>query len=153
METPEFRDRRAVEVAKRLSQGASVSDLAAEYQVNRITIWRWNSQGTKSLLPALDDRETWREELAATFAERIAVARENGDDRALVKLAEGLRKMLGLDHADAVNEAMVRIEAAKLDMLSEALIQAMFEVGVDDNTRIRIGHVLDQKLAALEAKR
>lgn len=145
------KNHRVIEVAKRLDLGENVGALAEEYQVNRATIWRWGNEGRAQLLPDIEDRDTWRTEIVATLTDRLTRAIENNDDKTIVKVTEGLRKMLGLDHADMVNEAWVRIEARKLDLLARALEVAADRAKLDIDTRIILGHALDEALAELEA--
>lgn len=141
------------EVARRIDLGAKMTDLAREYGVTRVTIWRWNNEALRNTIPDLEDRDAWRNDLAAVYAARIQNAHETGDDQALVALTTGLRKMLGLDHADLINEGRLRLEARKLDLLSEALFQALDAAGISADDRIAVGHHLDEKLAELEAAR
>lgn len=146
------KQRRVIEVAKRLDQGERPRDLAEEYQVTTVTIWRWGNEGRQHILPDIEDRDAWRSELLATLTDRLTRAIANDDDKTIVKLTEGIRKMLGLDHADMVNEAWVRIEARKLDLLARALETAADRAKLDIDTRIILGHALDEALAELEAK-
>jgi transposase-like protein len=141
------------QVARRIDLGAKMSDLAREYGVTRVTIWRWNNEALRNTIPSLEDRDAWRNDLAAVYAARIQNAHETGDDQALVALTGGLRKMLGLDHADLINEGRLRLEARKLDLISEALFKALDAAGISPETRILVGHHLDEALAELETSR
>lgn len=141
------------EVARRIDLGAKMTDLAREYGVTRVTIWRWNNEALRNTIPSLEDRDAWRNDLAAVYAARIQNAHETGDDQALVALTGGLRKMLGLDHADLINEGRLRLEARKLDLISEALFKALDAAGISPADRIAVGHHLDEALAELETAR
>jgi transposase-like protein len=141
------------EVARRIDHGEPMTKLAREYGVTRVTIWRWNNEALRNTIPSLEDRDAWRNDIAATYADRIRNAQETGDDAALVALTSGLRKMLGLDHADLINEGRLRLEARKLDLLSEALFKAAENAGIPEADRIRLGHHLDEALAELEEAR
>jgi transposase-like protein len=141
------------QVARRIDLGEPMTKLAREYGVTRVTIWRWNNEALRNTIPDLEDRDAWRNDLAAVYAARIQNAHETGDDQALVALTTGLRKMLGLDHADLINEGRLRLEARKLDLLSEALYKAADAAGIPENLRIALGHHLDEQLAQLEEAR
>lgn len=139
------------EVARRIDRGETITQVARDLKIARVTVWRWNNEALRNAIPNLDDREAWRNDIAATYADRIRNAQETGDDQALVALTTGLRKMLGLDHADIINEGRLRIEARKLDLISEALYKATEAAGLPTETRIQLGHHLDEALAELEA--
>lgn len=141
------------EVARRIDNGETITQVARDLKIARVTVWRWNNEALRNAIPDLDDRDAWRNDIAATYAERIANARDTGDDQALVALTSGLRKMLGLDHADLINEGRLRLEARKLDLLSEALFKAAENAGIPEADRIRLGHHLDEALAELEEAR
>lgn len=141
------------EVARRIDHGEPMTKLAREYGVTRVTIWRWNNEALRNTIPNLEDRDAWRNDLAAVYAARIQNAHETGDDQALVALSSGLRKMLGLDHADLINEGRLRLEARKLDLISEALFKALDAAGISPADRIAVGHHLDEALAELETAR
>lgn len=148
---PNGKKNRVIEVAQRLDRGERTRDLADEYGVTTVTIWRWGNEGRAQLVPSIEDRDAWRTELVATLTDRLTRAIANDDDKTIVKVTEGLRKMLGLDHADMINEAWVRIEARKLDLLARALETAADRAKLDIDTRIVLGHALDEALAELEA--
>jgi hypothetical protein len=141
------------EVARRIDNGETITQVARSLKIARVTVWRWNNEALRNAIPNLDDREAWRNDIAATYADRIRNAQETGDDQALVALTGGLRKMLGLDHADLINEGRLRLEARKLDLISEALFKAADAAGIPEADRIRLGHHLDEALAELETTR
>lgn len=143
---------RVVEVAQKLDQGATVAELARHYNVTTVTIWRWGNEGRAALIPHMEDRDKWRGEVLATLTERLTKAITRDDDKTIIKITESLRKMLGLDHADMVNEAYLRIEARKLDMLATALERAADRAKLSIEVRIELGHALDEELAQLESK-
>lgn len=144
--------KRSIEVAKRLENGEPPGKLAEHYEVSRMTIWRMGNEGRKHLLPELEDRESWRNELVATLTGRLTRAVEMDDDAVIVKITEQLRRMLGLDHADMINEAWIKIEARKLDLLATALEHAADRAKLTIDQRIALGHALDEALAELESK-
>ena len=141
------------EVARRIDGGETISEVARSLKIARVTVWRWNNEALRDAIPSLEDRDTWRNNIAAVYADRIRNAQETGDDKALAALAKGLRQMLGLDHADLINEGRLRLEARKLDLISEALFKALDAAGISPETRILVGHHLDEALAELETTR
>lgn len=146
------KDKIVVEVAQKLDAGARPHDLAEHYGVSRMTIWRWGNEGRRHILPDIEDRDTWRQEILATLTARLTRAIENDDDKTILKVTDSLRKMLGLDHNDMINEAWIRIEARKLDLLATAIERAADKAKLDIDTRIVLGHALDEALGELEAK-
>lgn len=151
--------RRCNEVATRHHQGETVSALAAEYQVTRATIWNWVNKGINQDLPPLDDRETWRQHLVSTLTDRLTAVQERAntygdpkDDAVIVKISEALRKIMGLDHTDMINEALIRIEARKLDILATAVERAADAAQLGIEQRVALGHALDRILGELEHK-
>lgn len=141
------------EVARRIDNGETISEVARSLKIARVTVWRWNNEALRDAIPSLEDRDTWRNNIAAVYADRLRNAQETGDDQALAALAKGLRQMLGLDHADLINEGRLRLEARKLDLISEALFKALDAAGISPETRILVGHHLDEALAELETTR
>jgi len=141
------------EVARRIDNGETITQVARSLKIARVTVWRWNNEALRNAIPNLEDRDAWRNDLAAVYADRIRNAQETGDDAALAALATGLRKMLGLDHADLINEGRLRLEARKLDLISEALFKALDAAGITPEDRIAVGHHLDEALAELETSR
>jgi transposase-like protein len=141
------------QVARRIDNGETITQVARDLKIARVTVWRWNNEALRDAIPSLEDRDAWRNDLAAVYADRIRNAQETGDDAALAALATGLRKMLGLDHADLINEGRLRLEARKLDLISEALFKALDAAGITPETRILVGHHLDEALAELETTR
>lgn len=118
------------EVCLRLARGEKVNDLADEYGVTRMTIWRWNNQATAEAMPHMDDREEWREELTGVISEALQKACEAGDDKAIVSLIDRLAKLNGLDHTHRVQEAHLQLHAAQVTLMADTMKQALETAGV-----------------------
>lgn len=128
-------ERRCIEVVDRLTQGATIAELANDYGVARTTVWRWKNQGLRNHLPEMGDRDQVRRELATTLMSRVVELSEGADDRALVQLSDRLAKLLGLDHRDMLADELVRIEAAKVDLVLAAIQQAADAAGLTGRDR------------------
>lgn len=138
------------QVARRIDRGESLSALAKEFKVARVTVWRWNNEAIRNEIPDFEYRQTWRQEIAATYAERITNALDTGNDDALIAYTAAMRKLLGLDHNEFIQEAQLHIEAKKLELIATALDRAAETAGIAVDDRIRLAHALDETLAELE---
>lgn len=144
------RRRRNQEIYQRYKDGEKQVDLAVAYGLSKQSIWLICQEEAAHDLPPIDDRKTWRQALANAYATRLADAHEMDTD-SFVKLSKGLRELGGLDFKHDLEERLVRIEAEKLHLLTEALAYAMAEAGIDPAQRAVLGEVLDNRLAELEA--
>lgn len=115
----------ADEIATRLEAGESVTALAAEYGLSRVTVWRRANQGLAARMPNMDDDSESRQELTGILWNRIAAASEKGDDKALVMLVDRLNKMNGFDHTHRVDLARLRLDAAKIELLAQTMTKAL----------------------------
>lgn len=126
------------EACLRIARGEKINDLAEEYGVTRMTLWRWNNQATAEAMPHMDDRDEWREELTGVLAEALQNACESGDDKGIVSLIDRLAKLNGLDHAHRVQEAQLQLDAARVRLLAERMGQALDAAGVPTEQQIKV---------------
>lgn len=144
------RRKRNADIYRRFSNGETQTALAKEYGLARQTIWLICHEEASYELPPIDDRKTYRQALAAAYAERLSTAHELDTD-AFVKLAKGLRELGGLDFRHDLEERLVKIDETKLAMLREAICYAMVEAALTGQQRSEFGEALDNRLAELEA--
>lgn len=138
MATREARQQLQHEVALRVAQGDKITDLAEEYGISRITLWRWNNQAIAEAMPHMDDRDEWREELTGVLSDRIHTCSIKGDDRNLVSLIDRLTKLNGLDHSHRVDEARLKLDAARIRLLAERMGHALEAAGVPPDQQERV---------------
>jgi hypothetical protein len=120
----------ADEIATRLEAGESVTALATEYGLSRVTVWRRANQGLAARMPHMDDREEQRQEINALLWAEVMEATQKGDTRNLVPLLDRMAKMNGLDHAHRVEEAKLQLDAARVQLLSTAMTQALEQADI-----------------------
>lgn len=144
------RRRRNAEIYQRYKDGEKQVDLATAYGLSKQSIWLICQEEASYDLPPIDDRKTWRQSLANAYAERLA-NHETLDHDSFVKLTKGLRELGGLDFKHDLEERLVRIEAEKLHLLTEAVAFAMATAGLNQQQRAMFGEALDNRLAELEA--
>lgn len=128
----------ADEIAQRLETGEKVDDLATEYGLSRVTIWRRGNQGFAARMPHMDDDQESREELTAILWRRIAATSAMGDDRALVMLVDRLNKMNGFDHTHRIDLARLKLDAARIELMATAMTRALEEAEVPVAKRRRV---------------
>lgn len=133
--------KQADEIASRLDAGENVTDLASEYGLSRVTVWRRANQGIGSRFPGMDDRDESREEITAMLWRRVEVNFEKGDDKTVALLLERLAKLNGLDHAHRLQEAQLRLDATRIRLLADRMGQALDAAGIP----------IEQRRAVLEA--
>lgn len=126
------------EACLRIARGEKINDLAEEYGVTRMTLWRWNNQALAEAMPHMDNRDEWREELTGVLSEALQNACESGDDKAIVSLIDRLSKLNGLDHAHRVQEAQLQLHAAQVKLIADTMKQALETAGVDLEQRKRV---------------
>lgn len=115
----------ADEIATRLEAGESVTALATEYGLSRITIWRRANQGISVRMPNMDDQDGQREELNAIVWQQIMEATQKNDVKSLIPLLERVAKMNGLDHSHRVQEAQLQLDAARVKLIANAMTTAL----------------------------
>jgi hypothetical protein len=130
--------KQANEIATRLDAGESVTQLATEYGLERTTIWRRGNQGIAARMPHMDDDTESREELTGILWKRIAACSEKGDDKALVMLVDRLNKMNGFDHTHRIDLARLRLDAARIELMSQAMTRALEQADVPIPQRRRV---------------
>lgn len=138
MATREARHQMQHEVAVRLANGESPKDVADDYGISRITLWRWNNQAIAEAMPHMDDRDEWREELTGVLSDRIQAASSKGDDRSLVALIDRLSRLNGLDHTHRVDEARLQLDAARIRMLADRMGNALDAAGIPEDQQIKV---------------
>lgn len=126
------------DVAVRLANGEPVNDIADDYGLSRMTIWRWNNQAVAEAMPHMDNRDEWREELTGVLSERIRDTSLKGDDRSLVSLIDRLARLNGLDHTHRVDEARLQLDAARVRMLAERMGNALDAAGIPKAKQLEV---------------
>lgn len=138
MATREARQQMQHEVALRLANGEAPKDVADDYGISRITLWRWNNQAVAEAMPHMDDRDEWREELTGILSDRIQHTSMKGDDRSLVSLIDRLARLNGLDHQHRVDEARLQLDAARIRLLAERMGSVLDAAGVPPDLQERV---------------
>ena len=147
-----------VKIAAMRRAGMSTSEISRELQISEVSV----NRHTRII------RQEWMDQTGEDY--RVLVAEANaryeeahraiwplvkkGDKDAFanwLKLEERRARLLGLDHSDKVAEARLAIEAAKLDLLANALARALDDVGLEADTRDKIAQALDLRIAELES--
>lgn len=106
---------RARQVYQRHLDGEEIQDLADEYQCHYDVMRRWIKTGRAQTHPPLEDRYAWLQMFTDELASRIPEA----DDGDVVRLTKQVGEWLGLAHADRQRDAMLAMEAERLNMLRE----------------------------------
>jgi neutral trehalase len=128
----------ADEIATRLEAGESVTALAAEYGLSRITVWRRGNQGIAARMPGMDDRDEARAEITAILWTEIMEATQTNDRKALVPLLDRYARMNGLDHSHRVEEAKLQLDAVRVKLLSDAMTNALEQAEVSIPQRRKV---------------
>lgn len=116
-------------IAERL--GVSVGVVKTDLEQIRI---RWQENRKKSYTEFIEEELATQKMLMSALEEGIRVGSWKHVETAL-KITERRSRMIGLDHADRMEQARVEIEAKQLDMISRALERVMDVLGLDDEQR------------------
>lgn len=123
-------------------------ELAAEYGVGVMTIFRWRNQGAAMLMPPAEELGTWRDELLGALLRQMMYAEEHGDTAGVVRVADRISRMLGLDFGDQTAERMARVEEAKVAVIVSAVQAA---IGALDLTEADRRKAIETVAARLES--
>ena len=144
-------ERRCVEVATAMLEpgGPDRYQLAAKYKVSTVTISRWRNIGQELLIPDIEDRQTWRNDMAQILIRHIDQADETGDSASLVKLMDRMSKLLGLDHSDRLDEARLALEARQAQAVVAALEHVLGSIGLEPERQSQARELLAGELERL----
>jgi transposase len=111
--------------------GVSVGTVKNDLQKVRI---RWQENRQKSYTEFIEEELATQRLLLSSLEDGIKQGSWKHVETAL-KILERKARVVGLDHADRMEQARVEIEARQLDMISQAM-EAVFRVlGLDDEQR------------------
>ena len=146
---------RSLEVMARLSavDPPSIVELAAEYGVTELTVYRWRNRGAAMLMPPAEELDTWRDELLGALMRQLMVADRGGDTAGVVRVADRISKMLGLDFGDRTAERMARVEETKVALIVSAIQGALDSLDISAADRAAaieaVATQLDAKAASV----
>jgi transposase-like protein len=129
---------RAIDVHQRHIAGETYEELADEYGCHYDVMRRWVKHGRRYDAPDMDDRDEQRAQATGILWAEILEASEEGDTKALPPLLDRLAKMNGLDHAHRVQEAQLKLDAAKVQMLSNLMLTALEQAEVEIPKRRKV---------------
>jgi transposase-like protein len=129
---------RAIDVHRRHIDGETFEELAAEFGCHYDVMRRWVKHGRRYDAPDMDDRDEQRKQATGILWAEILEATDDGDTKALPGLIDRLAKMNGLDHAHRVQEAQLKLDAAKVQMLSDLMLAALEQAEVEIPKRRKV---------------
>lgn len=116
-------------IAERL--GVSVGTVRRDLEQIRI---RWQENRQKSYTQFIEEELATQRLLLSSLEDGIRQGSWKHVETAL-KITERRARVVGLDHADRMEQARVEIEAKQLDMISRALERVMDVLNLDDEQR------------------
>lgn len=122
---------RAIEAHQLNVEGATVAQLAEQYDADPDTVGRWIKTGRKHTQPPLDDTEAWLTKIVSDWGSRL----DDAKDADAVRLGEALSKMLGVGVGEELAAQRVRIEATKVALVAEAFDRVI--AGLPNREKLR----------------
>lgn len=116
-------------IAERL--GVSVNVVKKDLETIRI---RWQDNRKKSYTEFIEEELATQKMLLRSLEQGIAMGSWKHVETAL-KITERRSRVIGLDHADRMEQARVEIEAKQLDMISQAFEKVMEVLNLDAEQR------------------
>ena len=116
-------------IAERL--GVSEGTINKDLEVIRI---RWNQNRQKSYSQFIEEELASQQMLMRALKDGIDSGSWKHVETAL-KILDRKASVIGLNHADRMDQARVEIEAAQLDLISHALERVLDVLGLNDDQR------------------
>lgn len=116
-------------IAERL--GVSEGTIKKDLTTVRI---RWQENRTKSYSQFIEEELATQQMLMRALKDGISEGSWKHVETA-IKLLDRKAAVIGLNHADRMDQARVEIEAAQLDLISNALSKVMDALGLTDDQR------------------
>lgn len=116
-------------IAERL--GVSEGTIKKDLETVRI---RWQKNRTKSYSQFIEEELAFQQMLLSSLEDGIRLGSWKHVETAL-KISERRANVVGLNHADRMDQARVEIEKAQLDMIGDALAKVLDVLGLSDDQR------------------
>lgn len=127
-------------IAERL--GVSVPVVKGDLQKIRV---KWQENRQKSYSQFIEEELATQAMLMRSLEKGLEEGSWKHVETAL-KITERRARVMGLDHADRMEQARVEIEARQLDLISRALERVMDVLGLNDEQRMLATTTLIQEL-------
>jgi len=117
----------------KIAERLGVSERTIKSDLEQVRI-RWQENRQKSYSQFIEEELATQRMLMQSLEEGIRSGSWKHVETAL-KITERRARVVGLDHADRMEQARVEIEAKQLDMISHALERVMDVLGLSDDQR------------------
>ena len=117
----------------KIAERLGVTEYVVRSDLEKIRI-RWQENRKKSYSEFIEEELATQRMLMQSLETGIKMGSWKHVETAL-KITERRSRVVGLDHADRMDQARVEIETRQLDMISRALDRAMDVLGLDDEQR------------------
>ena len=118
---------------RKIAERLGVSERVVKSDLEKIRI-RWQENRQKSYSQFIEEELATQAMLMQALEAGIKSGSWKHVETAL-KITERRSRVMGLDHADRMEQARVEIEAAQLDMISKALERVLDVLDLDDSQR------------------
>ena len=117
----------------KIAERLGVSERVIKSDLEHVRM-RWQDNRRKSYSQFIEEELATQRMLMQALEQGIKSGSWKHVETAL-KITERRARVVGLDHADRMEQARVEIEAAQLDMISHALERVMDVLGLNDEQR------------------
>lgn len=117
----------------KIAERLGVSEGVVKKDLEQVRI-RWQQSRQKSYSEFIEEELATQQMLMRSLEDGIKLGSWKHVETAL-KITERRARVMGLDHADRMEQARVEIEAQQLDLISRALQKVMDVLGLDDEQR------------------
>lgn len=117
----------------KIAERLGVSERVIKSDLEQVRI-RWQENRQKSYSQFIEEELATQKMLMQSLEEGIRMGSWKHVETAL-KITERRARVVGLDHADRMEQARVEIEAQQLDMISRALERVMDVLGLSEEQR------------------
>lgn len=117
----------------KIAERLGVSEGVVRKDLEQVRI-RWQQSRQKSYSEFIEEELATQQMLMRSLEDGIKLGSWKHVETAL-KITERRARVMGLDHADRMEQARVEIEAQQLDLISRALQKVMDVLGLDDEQR------------------
>ena len=117
----------------KIAERLGVSEGTVKKDLEKVRI-RWQQNRTKSYSQFIEEELATQQMLLRSLEEGIRLGSWKHIETAL-KILDRKASVIGLNHADRMDQARVEIEAAQLDLISRALEKVMDALRLTDDQR------------------
>lgn len=130
----------------KIAERLGVSERTVNKDLEKVRI-RWQQSRQKSYSQFIEEELATQQMLLRSLEDGIRLGSWKHVETAL-KILDRKASVIGLNHADRMDQARVEIEKAQLDLISNAVSKVMDALGLDDDQREIATTVLLRELEA-----